>query len=160
MFILNMATVSSNELSVCAVIPVSLLWTLSLSQLFLLCHLFDVIERWNPQYGPQRASLALPRTPTDCTARLESPAWSAAPGEHDRWVCICSFVWLLCLAAVYGYCTLLAVIYLHICAVLVASFHNVLLWHFAASFLLFAAFLGRVLLILCYLDVFVVVLDS
>lgn len=151
MFILNMATVSSNELSVCTVIPVSLLWTLSLSQLFLLCHLFDVIESASP---------ALPRTPTDCTARLESPAWSAAPGEHDLWVCICSFVWLLCLAAVYGYCTLLAVIYLHICAVLVVSFHNVLLCHFAASFLLFAAFLGRVLLILCYLDVFVVVLDS
>lgn len=105
MFILNMATVSSNELSVCAVIPVSLLWTLSLSQLFLLCHLFDVIESASP---------ALPRTPTDCTARLESPAWSAAPGEHDLWVCICSFVWLLCLAAVYGYCTLLAVIYIFV----------------------------------------------
>lgn len=123
------------------------------------CH-WEMKSSVRASKGQSRASPALPRTPTDCTARLESPAWSAAPGEHDLWVCICSFVWLLCLAAVYGYCTLLAVIYLHICAVLVASFHNLLLCHFAASFLLFAVFLGRVLLILCYLDVFVVVLDS
>lgn len=104
----------------------------------LLCHLFDAVEMKSSvraSKGRSRANAALPRTPPDCTARLESAAWS----EHDLWVFVplygCSVLQLFMVLAL----SLLSFTYIFV-LIWLLTFHNVLLCHFAASFLLFAAF--------------------